>query len=142
MGKPEFWCQVIGWLQVIGGLIVGAAFWFVSYLFSLGFDQNTLPYVLFFFLFLFVGLPGLLSGLTTLRFASHVKAYRAGVDTGDHFGLRVAMVFAGLWAAGVIGFFGLSVPPMSLFAILGLITVGLAYMGVAGTAGFIDGGNP
>ena len=78
--------------------------------------------------------PPFLSGLLTILFADRVEQARLGKRDEQHVFLRVVTALAGLWSAGVVGFVGLSVPPIGFFSVLGVVTALVAVMGADWTA--------
>ena len=76
----------------------------------------------------------MLSGLLTVVFADRVEQAQAGMRDEQHVFLRVVTALAGLWSAGVVGFVGLSVPPIGFFSVLGVVTALVAVMGADWTA--------
>ncbi len=136
MSRADFWCRVLGWLQLIGGAVTAGLILFLWELIRQIFMIAHVP-ALSFLVWVFVvivALPGLLAGLFTVLFANAVEQPRDGFRGPQKIGLRILMALSGLWSAGVIGTAGFSFPPLGFFAILALITVGLAVMGPDWTA--------
>ena len=136
MTRADFWCRVLGWVQLLGGAALAAAILLLWELVSQLFMIDGLP-ALAFLIWLAVAimaLPMLLAGLFTVLFANTVEQARSGLRGQQKVVLRVVMALAGLWSAGVIGLAGLSIPPVSLIAILGLMTALIAIMGADWTA--------
>jgi hypothetical protein len=63
-----------------------------------------------------------------------VEQAREGKRDEQHVLFRVFLALAGLWSAGVVGFLGISMPPLGFFAILGIATAAVAIMGPDWTA--------
>lgn len=140
MKRADFWVRVLGWLQIAGGAAVAATIFFAIKIIDLSELPPIASHGIPALLFLFLGLPELLAGFLTLRFAQCVAMERTGQPSGDHAALRILMGLAGLWAAGVIGIFGLTAPHLGFFSLLGLITVALAFIGARNTADLITPG--
>jgi hypothetical protein len=83
---------------------------------------------------LVLAFPPFLAGLLSLTFADFVEQAREGKRDEQHVVFRVFMALAGLWSAGVVGFLGISMPPLGFFAVLGLATAAVAIMGQDWTA--------
>lgn len=137
MSRADFWCRVLGWAHIVGGAIVTFLIFTVARLIGLDLFNEIAAAVIPWLLFVFVALPELLAGIFTLRFAGHVQGAREGVRGRSHITLRVLMGLAGLWSAGVIGLFGLSLPQLGLFSVMGLVTAVLAALGPDATADLI-----
>lgn len=136
MTRADFWCRVLGWLQVASGVATGALIWLLwNILFSWIDieDGGFFTFLMWIIIAVFV-LPVFLSGLFTILFANAVEQARNGLREQGKILLRILMALSGLWAAGFIGFAGLSFPVLGLFGILSLLTVGLAIMGPDWTA--------
>ena len=136
MNRADFWCRVMGWLQVAGAVAVGAAIYLLWTLFfgwmvieNAGFLTFMKWLIIFIFAF-----PPFLSGLLTILFADRVEQARLGKRDEQHVFLRVVTALAGLWSAGVVGFVGLHVPPIGFFSLLGIATAIVAVMGADWTA--------
>ena len=83
---------------------------------------------------LVLAFPPFLAGVLTLNFANYVEQARNGKRDEAHVVFRVLMALAGLWSAGVMGFLGITMPPLGFFAILGIATAAVAIMGQEWTA--------
>lgn len=136
MNRADFWCRVLGWLQIGGALAVGAAI-YALWAFIFGWivmeDPGFFTAVKWFIIIIFA-FPPFLSGLLTVVFADRVEQAQAGKRDEQHVFLRVVTALAGLWSAGVVGFVGLSVPPIGFFSVLGVVTALIAVMGADWTA--------
>ena len=75
-----------------------------------------------------------LAGMLSLFFADFVEQAREGKRDEQHVLFRVFLALAGLWSAGVVGFLGISMPPLGFFAILGIASAAVAIMGHDWTA--------
>jgi len=137
MSRADFWCRVLGWAHIAGGGIVTTLIFTVARLIGLDLFNEIEAAVIPWLLFFFVALPELMAGIFTLRFAGHVQSAREGVRGKVHIALRVLMGLAGLWSAGVIGLFGLSMPQLGLFSVMGLLTALLAALGPDATADLV-----
>lgn len=139
MNRADFWCRVLGWSQIAGAAVCGVVIYmFWSILFG-WMEINTagiLEFLVFIFILFFV-IPPFLSGLITIIFANKVEQAQDGNRENSNGVLRVFMALAGLWSAGVIGFAGISVPVLGVFAVLGLISTFIAIMGAEWTAGLL-----
>lgn len=136
MNRADFWCRVLGWLQIGGALAVGAA---IYALWALIFGWIVMEAPGFFTVFKWIiiiifAFPPFLAGLLTVVFADRVEQARAGKRDEQYVFLRVVTALAGLWSAGVVGFVGLSVPPIGFFSVLGVVTALIAVMGADWTA--------
>lgn len=136
MTRGDFWCRVLGWLQVAGGVAVAAcvyALW--SFFFGWIELRNDafLDAVLWIILFL-IAFPALLAGVLTIIFADFVEQARNGKRDEAHVVFRVILAVSGLWSAGFIGVLGFSMPSLGFFAVLGLVTSAVAIMGQDWTA--------
>lgn len=58
---------------------------------------------------IFFAVPPMVSGLLTVLFANRIEQAREGLRGQSHWPLRILMILAGLWSAGVIGFAGLGI---------------------------------
>lgn len=136
MTRADFWCRVLGWLQIIGGAATAAIFLFLWNLVLRIFELDGLPAISFLvWMFVIVtALPMFLSGLFTVIFANAVEQAANGLRDQQKVLLRIVMALAGLWSAGIVGMAGLTIPPLGLFGILGLITTGISIMGPDWTA--------
>ena len=136
MNRADFWCRLLGWLQVAGAVAVGGAIyamWAIIFGWVVVEDAGLLTAMKWIFIFIFAG-PPLLSGVLTLAFAGRVAQAAAGERSEQHVFLRVVAALAGLWSAGVVGFIGISVPPVGFFSVLGIATAIIAIMGADWTA--------
>jgi hypothetical protein len=136
MNRADFWCRVIGWLQIAGGIGMGVL---IIFLWEAGlrlFGVETIPGISFlvWVFAVIVAAPPFFSGLFAVLFANAVEASQSGQRGHDRILLRIFTVLAGLVSAGVIGFFGLTVPPVGLFSLLGLATALVGFMGPDWTA--------
>jgi hypothetical protein len=140
MGRADFWCRVIGGLQIAAGAAVALTLFLAIRIVDLSFlppaARSLLPVVLF----LLIGLPQVLTGGLMLRFAALVQAEREGRAVGDQAALRVILSLSGLWAGGLIGIFGFAAPHLGLFSLLALASVAAAVLGPRGTANLIAPG--
>jgi len=136
MSRADFWCRVMGWLQLGGAAAVGGAIyalWALFFGWMVIEDAGVLSVVKWVIIAIFA-LPPFLAGLLTLVFADRVEQARLGKRDEQHVVLRVVTALAGLWSAGVVGFVGLHLPPVGFFSILGLATAVIAIMGADWTA--------
>ena len=144
MSRADFWCRVVGWLQIAGGAAAAALILFlwqvVRPIFGIE-DVTVFGFIVWVFVVI-LALPALLSGLFTILFANAVEAARGGLREQNHAALRIFMALTGLWSAGVIGVFSLSAPPIGFFSLLGLITTGIAIMGPDWTADLLKPEDP
>ncbi len=136
MNRADFWCRVLGWLQIGGALAVGAAIYALwALIFGWIVMENPGFFTVFKWIIIFIfAFPPFLSGLLTVVFADRVEQAQAGKRDEQHVFLRVVTALAGLWSAGVVGFVGLSVPPIGFFSVLGIVTALVAVMGADWTA--------
>jgi hypothetical protein len=140
MTRADFWCRVLGWLQIGGAVAVGLAIytlWSVFFGWVEIDDGGFFTLVMWLFL-LAMAFPAFLSGVLTLSFAQCVEKARAGANGDDHVLLRVFLALAGLWSAGAVGFMGLNLPPFGFFAVLGVTSAFLAIMGHEWTAELLE----
>ena len=136
MNRADFWCRVLGWLQIGGALAVGAAI-YALWAFIFGWivmDDPGFFTVFKWIIIIIFAFPPFLSGLLTIVFADRVEQAQAGKRDEQHVFLRVVTALAGLWSAGVVGFVGVSVPPIGFFSVLGVVTALVAVMGADWTA--------
>ncbi len=140
MSRADFWCRVLGWLQIAGGAVTAAVILFLWELFRQIFMIESLPGISFlvWIFVIFIALPGFLAGLFTVLFANAVEQSRDGLRDQSKAGLRVVMALTGLWSAGVIGAAGFGFPPLGFFGILALLTTLIAIMGPDWTAGLFN----
>jgi hypothetical protein len=136
MNRADFWCRVLGWVQIAGGAVTAAVILFLWELFRelMMIDGVAALSFLVWVFVIFVALPGLLAGVFTVLFANAVEQSQNGFRDQSKALLRVVMALAGLWSAGVIGMAGFGFPPLGFFGILALLTVGIAIMGPDWTA--------
>lgn len=138
MNRADFWCRVLAGLQIGGAVVTAAAIYLLWSVFiapaTLDADGVFLLDILKWIIILMMTLAPLLAGILTWVFADRVEKARNGQRGGQHVLLRVLLALAGLWSAGVIGFLGISLPPVGFFAILGVTSAFLAIMGQDWTA--------
>jgi hypothetical protein len=136
MNRADFWCRVLGWLQIGGALAVGAAIYALwAFIFGWIVMEDPGFFTVFKWIIIIIfAFPPFLSGLLTVVFADRVEQAQAGKRDEQHVFLRVVTALAGLWSAGVVGFVGLSVPPIGFFSVLGVVTALTAVMGADWTA--------
>jgi hypothetical protein len=136
MSRADFWCRVLGWAQLAGGLLFAVLvllLWeFILDIFMID-DIPALSFLVWIFV-LVTALPHFVSGLLTVVYANAVEQAGQGMRGQQRIVLRLLMALAGLASAGVIGFAGMSVPPLTLFSLLGLATAVIAIMGPDWTA--------
>jgi hypothetical protein len=136
MNRADFWCRVMGWLQIGGAMAVGAA---IHVLWALIFgwiamDNPGFLAAIKWIIIVIFAFPPFLAGLLAIVFADKVEQARLGQREEQHVFLRVVTALAGLWSAGVVGVVGLHVPPIGLFSVLGIVTAAVAIMGADWTA--------
>ncbi|MCX7347680.1 MAG: hypothetical protein NTU78_18470 [Alphaproteobacteria bacterium] len=136
MTRADFWCRVVGWLQIAGGLLLAIIVLFLwDFVLSLFMIDSIPPLTFLVWVFvLIMAVPMLLAGLFTVLYANAVEQAQEGLRGQSKALLRIVTALSGLWAAGVVGFAGLTVPPLGLFTILALITTIIAIMGPDWTA--------
>lgn len=137
MNRADFWCRVLAWLQIGGAFAVGIAIyalWALLFGWIVIQDGGGIFTFLKWVIILIFSAPPFLSGLLTLLFADRVEQAQAGLRGQSHAALRVVMALAGLWSAGVIGFVGISIPPIGFFAVLGIASAAIAILGQDWTA--------
>jgi hypothetical protein len=140
MERADFWCRILGWLQIGGAVATGLCIYGLWALFF-GWVELHDPAFFNIILALFIlvlSFPALLAGVLTLSFAGYVAEARQGRREEAHVLFRVIMALAGLWSAGVIGFLGINLPAIGFFAILGLATAAIAIMGQDWTADLLE----
>ncbi|MEI7599002.1 MAG: hypothetical protein WCJ41_06725 [Aestuariivirga sp.] len=136
MNRAEFWCRVLGWLQVAGAALVAGAIyvlWTLIFGWIVIEDAGFLTVAKWIVIVTFA-FPPLLSGVLAYIFAERVQRARLGMRDEQHVFLRVVTALAGLWSAGVVGFVGLHLPPVGFFSLLGIATAIIAVMGADWTA--------
>jgi|GEM_PF-3597832 len=136
MNRADFWCRVMGWVQVGGALAVGAAIyalWALMFGWIVMDDPGFLAAMKWIFIVM-LAFPPLLSGVLAIVYADRVEQARLGRRDEQHVFLRVVTALAGLWSAGVVGFVGLHLPPVGFFSVLGIATALVAIMGADWTA--------
>lgn len=136
MDRADFWCRILGWLQLGGAVVCGATiYWLWQFFFGWIDIRNGafFDFVLW-LIILFFALPPFLSGLLTVLFADVVEQSREGLREQAKPALRVFLALAGLWSGGVVGFAGLSAPHLGFFAVMGLMSAAIAVMGADWTA--------
>lgn len=136
MTRADFWCRVLGWLQIAGGATLAFT---LLFLWELALDLVGIESVpgLSFLVWVFVlvmALPMFLAGLFTVLFANAVEQSCEGLRGQSKAFLRIVMALSGLWAAGIVGFAGMTVPPVGVFTLLALATTIIAIMGPDWTA--------
>lgn len=136
MNRADFWCRVLGWLQVGGALAVATAIYLLwAFIFGwIVMDDPGFFVVVKWIIIVIFAFPPLLAGLLTIAFAGRVERAQAGQRDEQHVFLRVAAALAGLWSAGVVGLVGLHLPPIGFFSVLGIATAAIAVMGPDWTA--------
>lgn len=141
MTRADFWCRVLGWVQIASGLLMALLVFLLWELFEAWMDLDAVGVlvVLKWLLIVFLALPPFLSGLLTVLFANRVEQSREGLRGQGAWPLRILMILAGLWAAGVIGFAGFTLPPVTLLAVLAAATVVIGIGGPDWTADLFGG---
>ena len=136
MTRADFWCRVLGWLQMLSGAFMAFMVFALWEFFAVWLDIDQVGFLVV-FKWLIIGIfaaPTFLSGLFTVLFASRVEQAREGLRGQAGWPLRILMILAGLWSAGVIGFAGFTLPPVTLLAVLAIATVIIAIGGPDWTA--------
>ena len=138
MNRADFWCRVMGWLQIGGAVAVGATI-YGAWALLIGWMMMDVPSPAVFTVFKWIvivvfAFPPFLAGLLAIVFADRVEQARTGKRDEQHVFLRVVTALAGLWSAGVVGFVGLHMPPVGFFSVLGIATAVVAIMGADWTA--------
>ncbi len=136
MTRADFWCRVLGWLEMAGSAAFAGFILFMWKMFLDLFQIGDVPAITFLiWLFvLFAVLPMFATGLLTVLYANAVEQAREGLRGRNRILLRVFLALAGLWAAGVIGFAGVHAPVFGIAALLALASVAIAIMGPDWTA--------
>jgi hypothetical protein len=136
MTRGDFWCRVLGWLQLGGAVATGLCIYALWSLFFGWIELNDDGFfdVIMWLIIIVMAFPPFLAGVLTLVFADHVEQARNGKRDEQHVVFRVFTALAGLWSAGVIGILGISMPALGFFAILGIATAAVAIMGPDWTA--------
>jgi hypothetical protein len=136
MNRADFWCRVLGWLQLGGAVVCGATiYWLWQLLFGwIDIKNGEFFEFILWLIILFFALPPFVSGLLTVLFANVVEQSREGLREQSKPALRIFLTLAGLWTAGVVGFAGLSFPHLGFFAVMGLMSAAIAIMGADWTA--------
>lgn len=131
MTRADFWCRVLGWVQLVSGAAIALLVFLLWSLFQDWIDIDAVSFFVFlkWLAIIFFAVPPMVSGLLTVLFANRIEQARERLRGQSHWPLRILMILAGLWSAGVIGFAGLSVPPVTLLAVLGIATAVIAIGG-------------
>jgi hypothetical protein len=131
MTRADFWCRVVGWVQLAAsiGFTLFVVFLWKTFarIFEIE-DVAVVDFLLWFFVFVTV-FPMFVTGLLTVIFANAVEQARNGLRDQGRIVLRVFLALSGLWAAGIIGYAGVAVPAFSVLALLALVSVAVAIMG-------------
>lgn len=136
MTRGDFWCRVLGWLQV-GGAVTTGLLVYSLWAFFFGWIEmknDGFFVAIMWIIILVLSFPAFLAGVLTIIFADFVEQARNGKRDEQHVIYRVFLALAGLWSAGVIGFLGISMPALGFFAVLGVATAAMAIMGQDWTA--------
>lgn len=136
MTRADFWCRVVGWLQiafVVAVMVFVLVFWEFFLLFIPFLDDPVVKSLFWLFASVFI-LPYFFTGLLTVLFANAVQQSREGLRGQSKVLLRVVLALSGLWAAGAVTFAGLAVPPLAPMPVLALVSVAAAIMGPDWTA--------
>jgi hypothetical protein len=136
MTRGDFWCRVLGWLQIAGAVAVGGCIYALWALFFGWIELNDDGFfdLIKWIVILIIAFPAFLAGVLTVIFADFVEQARNGKRDEAHVVFRVILALAGLWSAGVVGFVGITMPSLGFFAILGIATAVAAVMGQDWTA--------
>lgn len=136
MTRADFWCRVLGWLEMAGSAAFAAFVMFMWKMFLALFQIEDVPAITFLiWLFvIFAVLPMFVTGLLTVLYANAVEQAHAGLRGQNRIALRVILALSGLWAAGVIGFAGIHLPVFGIAAVCALASVAVAIMGPDWTA--------
>ena len=136
MTRGDFWCRVLGWLQIGGAVATGLLIHGLWELFLGWIELNDDGFfdLIKWIIIICLAFPPFLSGLLTVSFANFVEQAREGKRDEQRVVFRVFLALAGLWSAGVVGFLGISMPPLGFFAILGIASAAVAIMGQDWTA--------
>jgi len=136
MTRGDFWCRVLGWLQIGGAVATGLLVYALWALFFGWIELNDDGFfdVIKWIIIVVLAFPPFLAGLLSVVFADFVEQAREGKRDDQHVAFRVFLALAGLWSAGVVGFLGISMPPLGFFAILGIASAAVAIMGPDWTA--------
>lgn len=136
MTRGDFWCRVLGWLQIGGAVATGLLIHGLWELFFGWIELNDDGFfdVIKWIIIICIAFPPFLSGLLTVSFANFVEQAREGKRDEQRVVSRFFLALAGLWSAGVVGFLGISMPPLGFFAVLGIATAAVAIMGPDWTA--------
>lgn len=142
MNRADFWCRVIGWVQIGGGVLIALTIFAIAKAMDLAMFHDVAASVIQLVLIFFLALPEFFAGLFTVMFAGSVTHAQQGGGDDGRIVLRVLMGLSGLWSAGVIGFFGLAAPHLGLFAFLGLLSTVFAALGPVRTADLLQPDGP
>jgi hypothetical protein len=136
MTRGDFWCRVLGWLQLGGAVATGLLIYSLWSLFFGWIELNDDGFfeTIMWIIIIVLAFPPFLAGMLSLFFADFVEQAREGKRDEQHVLFRVFLALAGLWSAGVVGFLGISMPALGFFAILGIATAAIAIMGPEWTA--------
>ena len=80
MTRADFWCRVLGWVQIVGAAVVGAAIYTLwAIMFSwIEIDDGGFFKMLMWFIVFIMAFPPFLAGLLTVIFADKVEQARNG----------------------------------------------------------------
>lgn len=125
MTRADFWCRVLGWLQIMSGAFMAFMVFALWEFFAAWLDIGKVGFLVVFkwLIIAIFAAPTFLSGLFTVLFASRVEQAREGLRGQTAWPLRILMILAGLWSAGAIGFTGFGLPPVTFLAVLAIATV-------------------